>query len=383
MQLYPALISALVPIYRLDALGANASPLVFTRHALAQIYLGEIQWWNDTRLVQNNSIVMPNQKISMVLAAASPLAGPLIWSTALGKFYPSFAAAVPASTLPAWPVHAYANVIRAPIGGTSQAATVIANDGSIGYSFLSVAMYLNAQIGSMVNQAGNTVAASTSTVTFAAVELGTQARSRGTEQMDLTDATGSSVWPITMATFVLIDTVTSRSTCHVRQAVVEFLLWLYTSSVVTTIIEARQYAPVPSVVLSHLDVVSDLTNNVYCRGNTALPLIETNTRLIGAPISLSFLLNLLSSVYQDSLSTTTTTWEVQQASDQVVLEQMVNAEVDVALINPYNVDAMMLATIEADPMYLILPMFLTGVTVVFNPQLNSSVHVASQRSCST
>ena len=176
LGLYPILACALVPIYRLDALGGATAPqLVFDRPTLAQIYLGEITWWNDTRLQQlNTGVVMPAQRILLVLPS-SGVSSNLIWTTALGKFYAPFNTSIPPTTTPHWPVSRYALPPLHSIGPTAQASAVVANDGCLGFAFQNVAMSMDNKMAAMINKAGNVVTPSYETVTFAAVELGNQA----------------------------------------------------------------------------------------------------------------------------------------------------------------------------------------------------------------
>ena len=265
LQMYPIFASALVPIYRLDALSLSIEQLVLSRTALAQIFLAEITWWNDTRLQSTNTIALPQQRITVMLPTAASSGRNYIFTTALSKFYSPFNLSIAPSTAPSWP---YAQYYRWEVksGATGQATAVIANDGSIGFAYQSTALQMGNDVAALINYAGNTVQANADSVTFAAVELGTRNRARATEFMDLTDGSGSSVWPITMMTFLLLDTQFSPTTCHVRAALVSFWLWFFTSSVATEILSSRQYAAVPGIVLSQLNVVSGLTTEVYCRG---------------------------------------------------------------------------------------------------------------------
>ena len=211
-------------------------------------------------------------------------------------------------------------------------------------------------------------------MTFAAVELGTRERSRTTAFMDLTDGTGSSVWPLTMMSFLLIDTQYSPTTCHVRSALVSFRLWFFSSSVATSIVESRQYAAVPLVVLGQLNVVSDLSTQVYCRGDVALPPTQTATRTIGAS-GVSFVSSLLANLYLDV--DPNVQWIVQGNIEQVTLGQLVNAEIDVAFINPKNVDAELMQAVLTDPSFLIMPTYLLAPTLAYNPQIATGVNIAA------
>jgi hypothetical protein len=182
--------------------------------------------------------------------------------------------------------------------------------------------------------------------------------------MDLTDGTGSSAWPITGMSFLLIDTQYSPTTCHVRAAVVQFWLWFYSSSIVSGLLATRQYAPVPSIVLTELDVVDDLSTQTYCRGEVALPATPTVTRIMGAP-TVSFLSGLFANLYQTVDDTVL--WTVQSNTDQVTLQQLLDAEIDIAFINPANVDQGLLQATLASPDFLVLPTNLIAPALGYNP----------------
>ena len=134
LTMFPAMCFAVVPIYRLDALGAQSAQLVLDRPTLAKIYLGVITWWNDSAIAATNAaLTMPAQRIILVLPS-SGVSTTAVWTTALGKFYAPFAAAIPSSSSPVWPTSAYYRSMPV-IGPTAQASAVISNDGSIGYAF--------------------------------------------------------------------------------------------------------------------------------------------------------------------------------------------------------------------------------------------------------
>ena len=374
LQMFPIFCYALVPIYRLDGLGAQAPQLILTRPVLAQIYLGLITWWNDTAIQQcNPAQTMPAQRITMVIPA-SGVSSTTTWTTALGKFYPGFNNTIPISASPSWPKTKYYKAVTFT-GPYGQGSAVMSIDGSLGYSLHSIALVLQNNVAAMVNAAGSVVQASVSSVTFAAVELGTATRQRTTSAMDLTDATGSSAWPISIMSFLLMDTSYSRSTCHVRAAVVQFWLWFYSSSIAVQLLGTRQYAPVPSIVLTQLNVQAQLSTNILCRGAIALPAASTSVRTIGAPVSVAFLSTLFAALYasQDS----SVLWQVQQNPDQLLLSQFLDAEIDIAFVNPQNVDAQTMALVVQDRQYMVIPTYLSSIAYGYNPQLTSTVNIAA------
>ena len=236
---YPVLFSAMVPIYRLDALTTSGITLVLSRNNFALIYMGLITSWNDTRLQHDNpSVILPNMGITVVYHNESLATNGIVFNS-MAKFNANFTQYAGTTYLPKLPTWSYYSSIPA-VGVTAAPTAVGSLDGTIGYSAQALAMEMNTAIARMINLAGNTVTANANSVSFAVVELGTQTLSRPTAKMDLTDGTGSSVWPIVLASYVMIDTANSRSTCHAREATVNFWLWFYQSSVVTGLMATRE-----------------------------------------------------------------------------------------------------------------------------------------------
>ena len=236
---YPALFSALVPIYRLDALANSGITLVLSRNNFALIYMGLITNWADPRLQQDNpSVTLPNLGITVVYQNESLATNAVVFK-AMAKFNANFTQYASTTNLPSLPVPLYYSSVPA-VGVTAVPAAVVSVEGSIGYVPQAMALEMNVAIASMINNAGSTVTANANSVAFAVVELGTQTLSRPTAQMDLTDGAGSSVWPIVLTSYVMIDTANSRSTCHAREATVNFWLWFYQSSLVTGLMATRQ-----------------------------------------------------------------------------------------------------------------------------------------------
>lgn len=66
LNMYPFVVSAIAPVYRLDAFSASGVQLVLSREALAGIAIGAITWWNDSAIQQTNqAVTMPAQRITV------------------------------------------------------------------------------------------------------------------------------------------------------------------------------------------------------------------------------------------------------------------------------------------------------------------------------
>ena len=379
VTMYPFLCTGVVPIYRLDAIANANLPLVLSREVLVQVYMGGITWWNDSRISDlNRALTLPAQPITVAFHNETITLN-TIFTRALNKFDPTWSTVASVSTNPAWPLSSYA-AYSAAAGPTAVAAAVISKDGSIGYAALSVALQMSTSYAQMTNKAGMTVTATSESITYAAVELGTQMQARATSDIDLTDASGSSTWPICAMSYVLIDYVNSRSTCHARSAIVDFWLWFYQSDIVSGLVETRQYARVPDIVMTSLNVIERLETEVLCRGSPAYEAVASPIRLRSVPPSVTFTCTLFSHIYIDPDSTVT--WEVTTLSDQVIFDQMENAEIDIGVIIPENVDSVALEAARNSGDYAFVPVYIVAYTFMVRPVTAiSAAHLPAKVRC--
>ena len=298
-----------------------------------------------------------------------------IFSLAICKFQNANASSCPeisaATSTLNLPIDLFYGSIPA-VGANAVAAAVSATDGSVGYAVLAVAMDMNSDIAAMVNKAGETVVPIFESVTYAAVELGTKKLARTTLVADLTDGTGSGVWPITCMSYLLMDTVNSVSTCHAREATVNFWLWYYQSAVVVSLLDTREYGRVPDIVMTSLDVIARLQTDIQCRGAPAYQATTATTRTISVPASMSFIAGLLTPLYSASPAWTTST-----VVDQLAFKELVNAEIDIGFFDPANVDATALQQARDSGEFLIIPMYLYAMSWMYNPQITAAVNIES------
>ena len=328
LQTFPAMCSAVVPIYRLDEL--SSAPLVLSRPALAAIYAGHVTWWNDSAIQSTNTATLPSLPIRVVyqneLSAVSSM-----FLTALNKFLPGFP--IVASSLPTWPLGSYA-AYGSGTGQTGVSAAVLTVDGSIGYAPQSNALAAGVHMAHMINWANQTVSPTSASITAAVTEVasGYSQIKRQTAQLDYTDGHGAQAWPIPILVNLLLDMVNSRSTCHQRAAIVDFWTWYFTSSVPAALLAQRQYSTIPAFLQTQLDPVTALQTTVMCRGSPAFTATSASVRLLGTASSTQFLVNLLSQAYlsvDDSVS-----WQPQTGDDELVMDQVLNAELDIGFFIP-------------------------------------------------
>lgn len=153
---------------------------------------------------------------------------------------------------------------------------------------------------------------------------------------------------------------------------VELLLYFYRSSVVASLLNARGYALIPSLVMERLEIIAFLKLNVMCRSSIALPAEITNIRLVGVAQQELMFANLFTSLYLDVNSSVTFTPQLVRSHD-LVARQMISGEIDVGLINLNNVEAVLLEEFLSSDDFLILPFFAQALGWLVNPQLSETI----------
>ena len=368
---FPFLASAIVPIYRLDSLGQFAPTVAFNRTVLAQIYAGEITWWNDIRIQEANpTVTMPNKTITVVLDTLAS-ANNQIFLQGLCQFYTPICSQIQLSTLPVWPIQAYARYALAA-GEIGVAATVTTLDNSLGYTVLSVALSNLVTVGSMINKAGHTIKASASSVQFAMVELATGSIET---EINLNDASGASAWPINVMSYLLIDTEYTRDTCAIRQATMEFWLFVYQSSVVAKLAQSRQYALLPTLLSDVFYSSINLESLILCQGQPVVTGSLQQQIQIGGTSRLSFLTEMLVNLY--NVPTDSTQYIYTPLTSQVAMDKLQSAELDVAILYESDLTAATLKSLQSSSDLLIIPAFLSSIAPIFNPQITPNVPLGS------
>ena len=348
-------------MYRLDALTAAGIHLTLGRVTVAMIWAGQITNWAHPLIQADNpSVAMPNKNITLVYYNES-LGTNGIYFGAFQKFWPNFTRYAGTAFFPSLPLASYAGYLPVT-GATAGAAGVVSMDGTLGYASQAVALEMNVPTAAMINKAGTIVSPTSDSVTFAAVELGTQVLSRSTAVMDLSDGSGGSVWPIVCPSYVMIDVVNSRSTCHARQATVNFWLWFYQSTTVSGLLSTRGIAGVPDVVMTQNNVISRLQTEVLCRGAPAYEPVPSAIRLRSVVPSVTFTCTLFSHIYEDPNGIVT--WVVSTYPDQIIFDQLTNAEVDIGVFSPSNLDADKLALAQHSGDFALIPLYIGAHTMM-------------------
>jgi len=227
----PTVLGAVVPVYSVPGI----TDIRFSGDVLADIFLGKITNWNDTRIAKDNpSAKLPDQKI-IVVHRSDGSGTSFIFTDYLSKVSQEWAGGPGKGTSPSWPVGVGGK------GNEGVAGLVRQMPGSVGYVELIYAMQNHIAFGEVKNAAGNWVKASISGVTDAAASVKSMPADY---RISITNAPGASAYPISSFTYLLVPA--SGGNDVNRKILKDMLSWIVKSG--EGEVEALSYAPLPSAL---------------------------------------------------------------------------------------------------------------------------------------
>ena len=234
----PTVMGAVVPAYNVPGVTGE---IKFTAEALAGIFLGKVQKWNDPAIAKSNpDLKLPDQPI-IVIYRADGSGTTFIFTDYLSKISKEWEGAVGKGTSVKWPVG---------IGGKGNegvAGQIRQTPGALGYVELIYALQNKITYGSMKNAAGNFVKASLDGVTEAAA---TAPSMPADFRVSITNAPGKNAYPISSFTWLLIP-VQSKDAAK-GKIINDFLNWMLTDGQKMT--SQLSYAPLPASVVEKVKV---------------------------------------------------------------------------------------------------------------------------------
>jgi len=228
----PTVLGADVPMYNIPGV---TSELKFTPDVLADIFLGKIKKWSDSRLAKANpGVKFPDEDI-VVVHRSDGSGTTYIFTDYLSKVSSEWKDKVGKGTSVNWPVGLGGK------GNEGVAGTIKQTEGSIGYVELIYAVQNNMPYGSVQNAAGNFVKANLDSVTAAA---GSVKDMPDDFRVSITNAPGKDAYPISSFTWLLVPA--EWSDAGKEKAFVDFLNWMIDKGQGMT--SALSYAPLPKAV---------------------------------------------------------------------------------------------------------------------------------------
>jgi phosphate transport system substrate-binding protein len=220
LEMFPTVAGAVVVAYNVKDTDGNDIPggLKLTPDVIADIFLGKITQWNDSRLATlNPDVKLPSQEI--VVAHRSDGSGTtFLFTSYLSQVSEEWKAQVGAGTSVEWPVglggkgnEGVAGVVREQPGGLGYIELAYAEQNKIPYAFVQ-------------NQAGKFIEPSLASITAASNAFGAEMP----EDMGqlLVNAPGDDSYPIAGYTFLLI--YQDMPDCAKARKLAEFVQWALT-----------------------------------------------------------------------------------------------------------------------------------------------------------
>ncbi len=248
----PMVAGAVVPVYNVPGVGPG---LNFTPDVLADIFLGKITKWNDSRIMKDNTATkLPDTSI-VVVHRSDGSGTTAIWVNYLSKVSSEWKSKVGEGTSVEWP---------AGLGGRGNegvAGLVKQTPNTLGYVELAYALTNQMTFGNIRNKAGQFVRASLSTTTKA-MEGALKAIPED-YRIFFTDPEGRDSYSVAGFTWVLI--YGDQREAAKGKALVEFLWWATH--------DGQKYAPTllyASLPKSLVQRIETTLKSVTAQGKTIL-----------------------------------------------------------------------------------------------------------------
>jgi phosphate transport system substrate-binding protein len=232
----PTVLGAVVVTYNLPALGTK--PLRFDGPTIAEIFLGRITRWNDSRLAAlNPGIALPDQDI-IVVHRSDGSGTSFIFTDYLSKVSEQWKQKVGSATSVEWPIG---------LGGKGNEGVtqqVKQSEGAIGYVELIYAISNQLPAAHVKNAAGDYVEPNLKSVSAAAA--GAALEPDSDFRVSITNAPGQGAYPISSFTWLLVlrqnpDSVKAK---RIR----DFLVWMLQPEAQRMAADLH-YAPLPVPVI--------------------------------------------------------------------------------------------------------------------------------------
>ena len=235
----PTVLGAVVPAYNVPGISGD---IKFTPEALAGIFLGKIQKWNDSVIAQANPGVKFPDKPIIVVHRSDGSGTTFIFTDYLSKVSKDWESSVGKGASPKWPVGLGGK------GNEGVAGQIRQLEGAIGYIELVYAVENKITYGSVKNAAGNFVKASLDTVTEAAASVKDMPADF---RVSITNAPGKTAYPISSFTWLLIPQQAQDP--KKGKIISDFLKWMVTDGQKMT--NQLSYAPLPKSVVEKVKAV--------------------------------------------------------------------------------------------------------------------------------
>jgi phosphate transport system substrate-binding protein len=231
---FPTVLGADVLAYNIPGV---SSGLKLTPEAIAGIFLGNIQKWNDARIASANpGVKLPGNEIEVVHRTDAS-GTTFVFTDYLSKVSAQWKSKVGASTAVSWPVGLGGK------GNEGVAGTIKQTPNSIGYVELIYAVEQKMPYADVKNASGSFVKASFDSITAAAAAVKEMPEDF---RVSITNAAGPAVYPISSFTWLLLPSEIKDAAK--KKALTEFLTWMLTTGQKDC--AKLSYAPLPASIIA-------------------------------------------------------------------------------------------------------------------------------------
>ncbi len=232
---FPTVMGSVVLIVNLPGVADNT--LKLTPEVLADLFLGQITRWNDTRIAElNRDIRLPNLPVSPAYRADAS-GTTFVFTTYLARVSTAWKDGPGAGTSVRWPV---GNGAR----GNEGVSNMVRNTpGAIGYTENAYATVNRLVTTQLRNKAGNFVRPTMEAFMAAADQANWNVPGFAA---DLIDLNGPNTWPIVSPTFILLPTNPAADKVEGSRNTMKFFDWAFKNGADAA--RRLEYIPLPSQV---------------------------------------------------------------------------------------------------------------------------------------
>jgi phosphate transport system substrate-binding protein len=235
---FPLIMGGVVPIVNLP--GIQGGELRLIPSVLADIFMGNIDRWNDPRICEiNPGLSLPDMEITVVYRADAS-GTTWIFTHYLNRISSEWKEKIGQGEMVPWP---------GDVGGKGNegvALTVQRIPGTIGYVEFAYALQNSLTHAQLKNRAGQFV--NPSLETFEAAASVAQWESQSDFQLVLTDQPGEKSWPIFGVSYVLIQK--TQEGAEKAKTILDFFYWCFFHG--DEIARDLQYIPIPDPVVQRV-----------------------------------------------------------------------------------------------------------------------------------
>ena len=235
----PTVLGADVVTYNLPEL---TTPLRLTPDVIADIFLGRITRWNDSRLAAHNAGVNLPARDILVVHRSDGSGTTFIWTDYLATVSKAWSDGPGRGKAIQWPVGFGGK------GNEGVAGQVKQTPGSIGYVELAYARQNRLSVGLVQNAAGHFIEPTIESITAAADGIMTRLGEDSDYRVSIVNAPGERAYPISSFTWLLV--YENQTDAAKGKKLVDFLRWMYGPGQQSA--SGLDYAPLPAALTTQL-----------------------------------------------------------------------------------------------------------------------------------